>query len=312
VSEADRPPNPIQVLLVDDNPATTAGSIHQLLRDGSTPERPEDRFVISQLRDPAGLDDYLDHHDPAVVVVDVDFELTGTGATCLTAFRTLFRRGAPYCIGLSTSEYGRTLFPFAVCQLLPQKEQQLVGWAYKDEDESRGYHRLIATLDLIRDEKRLPRPEHVPGLAKCVPNSSGSGSFMRRILRNPADVKLWSYLSTAHYDAEDLSRLASISTSSVYKYFGQYRPAIGDFQAAMADDTFHPSFAQASLQLSASSKIDPRQRIIEAFAQSHRRFFQATELEEIVKEYRTGRRINGSWLRPDRLRGFGRAARKHR
>src|SRR5216117_2574950 len=88
--------NALPVLLLDDNPTTTAGSIHHLLLEDKT--RNPDRFAIDKLTDPKQLDSYLDEHEPAVVIVDVDFELTGTGVSCLTAFRTLIRRGAPYCI----------------------------------------------------------------------------------------------------------------------------------------------------------------------------------------------------------------------
>ncbi len=299
---------PFSVLILDDNPTTTAGSINQLLLEDKT--RDPDRFAIAKLTDPAQLEAYLDEHEVGAVLVDVDFELTGPSVTCLSAFRTLIRRGAPYCIGLSTSDHGRTLFPFAVCQLLPPAEQQVVGWAYKDEAEGRGYQQLIRTLDLLAEDRRLPAADKTPGLGPCRPSESGSGSLMRRILKGVGDVEVWRYLSMAHYDAQDLADLGSISQSSVYKYFDRYRAAISDFQSSMIDDSFHPRLSQAALHISPG--VDPRQRIVEAFAQTHRRFFQAQELKQIVKENRTGRQVNGAWLRSNPLKKFGGAGREPR
>ncbi|MFF5362765.1 hypothetical protein ACFY4I_25800 [Streptomyces scabiei] len=46
------------------------------------------------------------------MIVDAEFEKVAAQMTCLTAFRTLVRRGGPLAIGFSQDAYGRLLYPF--------------------------------------------------------------------------------------------------------------------------------------------------------------------------------------------------------
>lgn len=302
----------LNVLILDDSPTTALGSLNQFL---GAARGDADRFILHSLTDPARLDGHLRQHPQLdAVLVDVGYELTST-ATCLTAFRTLINRKGPMAIGLSQPHYGRTLFPFGVCQLLPPPEAQIiVGWAYKDDKDNRGFPEVIRILDKIASGQPLTKPR---SLERCMPDAARhTGEFMQRILKSRLDVKLWDMLSTTHYQAKDLALTASVEVHTVRRRFDEYLDAIVDFEAAMADDDYHPVGTQAALMLptrqlaTADAVPEPRQRAIEAFAQAHRLFFQAPELEDIVVEYdlrksrqrslRRRRRVESPWWKPHR------------
>jgi hypothetical protein len=275
----------LTVLVLDDSPKTALAPINLYLGEGTSDP---DRFILRILTDPAKLSGYLDGHPEVdVVLVDVDFELTTT-RTCLTAFMELIRRNGPQAIGLAASQYGRTLFPFAICQLLPPPARQTVmGWTYKDDKDERGYPELIRILDSIASDHKATKPPRT--LERCMPDAArATGEFLQEILPNRLDVRLWSMMSATHYDAKNLALSAGISTSAVRQRFDKYLNAIQAFEAAMNSDPVHPVGAQAVLNLpsrqmsAAPGTTEPRQRAVEAFAQAHRKFFQAPELEDIV------------------------------
>ncbi|MFF4324141.1 hypothetical protein [Streptomyces sp. NPDC001568] len=298
---------PLTVLVLDDNPTTALGALnyHLAASAGSA-----DRFEMRHLSDPARLDNYLDAYrdEIDVVVIDVEFELTST-RTCLTAFDTVLRRGGPVAIGLSTSQYGRTLFPFAVCQLLPPPTgRTIVGWTYKDDRPGRGFPELVRILDAIAAGSPQARPRT---LELCTPDAAPeTGAFMQEILAGRTDVRLWSMLSRTNYEAADLAAGTSASVSTVRKRFKKYVAAITAFEKAMQGNVVHPLGAQAVLgrpgaQEERPGKSDPTQRIVETFAHAHRTFFQAPELEEIVvardnrlSRLRGRRRKPGPWWTP--------------
>ncbi|MFD3680467.1 hypothetical protein [Streptomyces sp. NPDC058613] len=264
----------LTVLVVDDNPATALGALnYHLAASAGT----ADRFEMRHLPDPARLDNYLDAFRGQIdaVVIDVEFELTST-RTCLTAFDTIVRRGGPKAVGLSTSEYGRTLFPFTVCQLLPPPAvQTIVGWTYKDDRAGRGFPELVRILDAIAAGTPLARPRT---LELCIPDADpDTGGFMQEILASRTDVRLWSMMSRTHYEAADLAAGTSASVSTVRKRFKKYVAAIAKFEKAMQGNLIHPLGAQAVLgrpvvQDQRPGKTDPTLRIVETFAQAHRTF----------------------------------------
>ncbi|MGW3938370.1 hypothetical protein [Streptomyces phaeochromogenes] len=281
--------SPLTVLVLDDDKRASLGSFREFIEEGIGDP---DRFIRKSLTDPTKLDEYLDKNPEVdIVLVDVDFERTSS-ATCLTAFQTLIRRNGPKAIGLAQSQYGRTLFPFAVCQLLPPPQKQIiVGWTYKDDTNNRGYPELIRILDKIASGERLTSP---PSLARCLPDAArATGEFMQKILASRSDVKIWEMMATSHYSAHYLAHTASISADAVRRRFNDYLDAIVDFEGAMVNDDYHPAGSRAAMRMpsrqseaadSADDKKEPRQRAIEVFAQAHRTFFKAPELEEIVKD----------------------------
>ncbi|MET9484518.1 hypothetical protein [Streptomyces sp. NPDC006638] len=278
---------PLHVLVLDDSPKPVLGALNHYLD-----ERPGDpaRFNLEHLSDPALLGGFLDAHPGKfdVVLVDVDYELAATSRTCLTAFQTLISRNGPKAIGLSTSHHGRTLFPFAVCQLLPPPSgQTVVGWMYKDDHDERGYPELIRVLDLIATESPLAKP---PSLIPCIPDAgdpdSPTGQFMGKILPTLGDARLWSLMSSTYYDRTQLADGTSFSRSAITHRFKVYVKAVQEFEKELARTTTHPgSFSTRphDPQDETRSKIDPNQRIVAAFAQAHRIFFQAPELRDIVR-----------------------------
>lgn len=292
---------PLNVLVLDDNTVTALSPLNQFV---AHLPGDDDRFLFTNLTDPSRLDIYLNAHpETDVVLVDVSFDESSTNSTltCLTAFNTLIGRGGPKAIGLAQSQYGRTLFPFAVCQLLPPPPSQIVvGWTYKDDNPERGYPRTIRILDEIASGRSLRQPST---LLRCIPGVvHGTGDFISTILADRLDVRLWDLMSTTHYSAEDLALTSGVgSPKAVRKRFDVYLKAIEDFEIAMEADDIHPFGGQAvrnlpSRSTDTSSGRDPRVRAIEAFAQTHRTFFQAPELEDIVvrcelrKSRQTGRR----------------------
>lgn len=273
---------PLKVLVLDDNPGTALGSLNYHL--AASPADPA-RFDLRPLSDPTKLNGYLEAFPGQVdvVLVDVEFELTST-RTCLTAFETLIRRNGPKAIGLSTSQHGRTLFPFAVCQLLPPPTgQTVIGWTYKDDKPGRGYPELVRILDALASGRPLAKPQT---LERCLPDGDdpATGQFMHRILTGRTDVRLWSMMSRTHYEAQELADGTSSSVSTVRKRFRKYTSAIEDFEKSMQRDVIHPLGSQAVAQRPKGrpGKPDPTKEIVEAFAQAHRTFFQAPELEDIV------------------------------
>ncbi|MER6438913.1 hypothetical protein ABT275_21515 [Streptomyces sp. NPDC001185] len=291
---------PLNVLVLDDSPKPVLGTLNLYLD-----ELPGDpgRFNLEHLADPALLGGFLDAHPGKfdVVLVDVDFELAATSRTCLTAFQTLISRNGPKAIGLSTSHHGRTLFPFAVCQLLPPPSgQTVVGWTYKDDHAERGYPALIRILDTIASGRPLAKPS---SLIPCIPDpdpesDSPTGLFMGRILPTLGDARLWSLMSSTYYDRTQLADGTSFSRSAITNRFKVYVKAIQAFEKELAKTATHPASFGArprpgvpdetrSLPAEGghSGKIDPNQRIVAAFAQAHRIFFQAPELRDIVQAH---------------------------
>jgi hypothetical protein len=297
---------PLNVLVLDDDKRASLGSFREFIEGGLGDP---DRFIRQSHTDPETLDGYLnDHPEVDVVLVDVDFERTSS-ATCLTAFQTLIRRNGPKAIGLAQSQYGRTLFPFGVCQLLPPPQKQIiVGWTYKDDTNNRGYPELIRILDKIASGERLTKP---PSLARCLPDAARTtGEFMQKILASRSDVKIWEMMATSHYSAHDLALTASTSADAVRRRFNDYLEAIVDFEGAMVGDDYHPAGARAAMQMpsrqseadnKADDKKEPRQRAIEVFAQAHRTFFKAPELEQIVvdRDLRNSRQQSRRRRRPE-------------
>ncbi|WEH16688.1 hypothetical protein [Streptomyces sp. VNUA24] len=279
---------PLNVLVLDDSPKPVLGTLNLYLEE--SPGDPG-RFKLEALSDPARLDGFLDAHPGKfdVVLVDVDFELARTTHTCLTAFQTLIRRNGPQAVGLSTSHHGRTLFPFAVCQLLPPPSgRTVVGWAYKDDEGDRGYPELLRILDAIAARRPLTKPRT---LIPCMPDADpATGQFMDTILPTLGDARLWALMSSTYYDTAQLAEGTSFVTSTITKRFRTYATAIKEFDQALRKSSVHPRWpGSRPLDEVHTGKTDPNQRIVAAFAQTHRIFFQAPELEEIVKA-RTARR----------------------
>ncbi|MDX2929367.1 hypothetical protein PV411_33210 [Streptomyces sp. NRRL_B-16638] len=89
-----------------------------------------------------------------------------------------------------------------------------------------------------------------------------------------------------------------------------YLKAIWNFQTAMDqdEDRVHPMDGHAALGMLEHDGRDARHRAVETFAQLHRTFFQAPELEDLVKERglresRRARRRRGrreeTWWKPN-------------
>ncbi|MFJ8011402.1 hypothetical protein [Streptomyces sp. NPDC096339] len=304
----------LNVLVLDDNVVTAVAPMQQFL--ARMPGDPE-RFKFSILTDPVKLEAHLKAHPEIdVVLVDVAFDLSASHSTntCLTAFDTLIRLGGPRAIGLAQSHYGRTLFPFAVCQLLPPpRGQTVVGWTYKDDSPVRGYPETIRILDEIAAGEGLQAPP--PTLLRCMPGVvNHTGDFLGKILDSRLDVKLWGLMSSSLYSAEELKLTAGArSVQAVRRRFDDYLLAIERFEVAMELDTVHPMGGSRVRNLpnravGAASVRDPRQRAIEVFAQDHRAFFQAPELEKIVVECdlrksrqagrRSRKRVPEAWWKP--------------
>lgn len=279
---------PLNVLVLDDSPWSVLGTINQFLDE--TPGG-RGRFNLECLYDPAKLGGFLDAHPGKfdVVLVDVEFEQAGTSLTCLTAFQTLISRNGPKAIGLAQSNHGRILFPFAVCQLLPPPTgQTIVGWAYKDDIR---HPELIRILDTIASGRPMIKPP--PTLAACMPEADeATGQFMGKILRNQGDARLWHLMSSTYYDRTQLAEGTSFSRSGITNRFKEYVNAVQSFEKELRKGSTHPwfenrlpdgpSFGRTGKE-ARSAKIDPNQRIVAAFAQAHRVFFQAPELQEIVR-----------------------------
>ncbi|MEV7862974.1 hypothetical protein AB0O86_30245 [Streptomyces hirsutus] len=275
----------LNVLVLDDDVVTSLAPLHQFVdRMGGDKER----FVFSTLTDPKKLKAYLDEHPEIdVVLVDVAYDRAGPEKTltCLTAFDTLIGRNGPYAIGLAQSQYGRTLFPFAVCQLLPPPERQIVaGWTYKDDSPVRGYPETIRILDEIAAGRGLRRPRT---LRNCIPGvDQFTGSFISTILASQLDVRLWELMSISHYTQKELHLTAGThDVKTVQRRMDVYLEAIWSFQIAMDQDeaNVHPIGGHAALKMLGRGGRDARHRAIEGFAQCHRTFFQAPELEELVR-----------------------------
>ncbi|MFD8491383.1 hypothetical protein [Streptomyces sp. NPDC059712] len=295
----------LTVLVLDDNPRTALGSLNYHL--AAVPGDPQ-RFELRSLPDPAKLDGYLSAHPDQidVVLVDVEFELTST-KTCLTAFQALIgRANGPKAIGLSGSQHGRTLFPFAVCQLLPPPQRQtLVGWTYKDDKPGRGYPELVRILDALASNRRMGTPST---LEACLPDGDKpeTSQFMHQILAGRTDARLWHMMSRTHYEAKELASGTSSSISAVRKRFKKYTKAIEEFQNAMHHDVIHPPGGKAVAERPRGERQDPVKEIVEVFAQEHRTFFQAPELEDIVvrrdnwlSRRRNSRRQPDGWWKPE-------------
>jgi hypothetical protein len=291
--------DPTTVLVVDDNLLSTLIALNGLLM--REPRGPE-RFKLQRLSDPRQLSSYLDQHKVDVVIVDAEFEKVTRDATCLTAFRTLMTRGGPPTIGFAQDAPSRLLYPFAVCQLFPPPEHQvLVGWAYKNDT---GLDEIMKILNLINTTDRpLPPPD---GLLRCMPEAPITGQFMSRILMSRADAMLWREMSYSHYSHQDLALAANISKDTVPARISKFFKEIRQFQRAMEADTFHPRGAQAAHNIPDSpdsgsgrrAESNPKKRAVESFAQVHHGFFQAPELVDIVVEhhmYPKGRRRNPWW-----------------
>ncbi|MFE9181365.1 hypothetical protein ACFYN5_34515 [Streptomyces sp. NPDC007126] len=298
---------PLNVLVLDDDVVTSMAPLHQFvdLMDGDN-----DRFVFRTLTDPQKLDGYLDEHrEIDVVLVDVAYDRAGPERTltCLTAFDTLIRRNGPKGIGLAQSQYGRTLFPFAVCQLLPPPAGQIVvGWTYKDDSPVRGYPETIRILDEIAAGRGLRRPRT---LRACMPDvNQFTGNFINTILASQLDVRLWELMSISHYSQRELHLTAGThDVKTVQRRMDAYLKAIWNFQTAMDqdEDGVHPMDGHAALGMLEHDGRDARHRAVETFAQLHRAFFQAPELEDLVKERglresrrarrRRGRREGTTW-----------------
>lgn len=308
----------LNVLVLDDSPKPVLGTLNLYLNE--TPGDPA-RFKLERLTDPALLGGFLDAHPGKfdVVLVDVDFELAATSLTCLTAFRTLIGRNGPKAIGLSQSHHGRTLFPFAVCQLLPPPPgQTVVGWAYKDDNAERGYPELIRILDTIASGRPLAKP---PSLTPCMPDAENeaTGQFMGKILPTLGDARLWSLMSSTYYNLAQLADGTSFARSTITNRFRDYAKAVEAFEKELKKSSIHPSSAaggplpearhQRTEEETRSGKTDPNQRIVAAFAQAHRIFFQAPELREIVRARtvrqsklatrRAKRRPTEPWWKPE-------------
>ncbi|MFZ3468292.1 hypothetical protein ACODT3_35805 [Streptomyces sp. 4.24] len=305
----------LNVLVLDDNVVTALSPLFQFL--SRMPGDPE-RFTFSILTDPVKLDAHLDAHPEIdVVLVDVAFDQSASNSThtCLTAFATLIRRGGPRAIGLAQSHYGRTLFPFAVCQLLPPPQRQtVVGWTYKDDNPERGYPETIRILDEIASERGMQTPP--PTLLRCIPGIvNNTGDFIGKILDSRLDVKLWELMSSSCYSADELRLTAGArSVQAVRRRFDDYLLAIEEFEVAMEYDMIHPLGGGMVRNLpnravGATGVRDPRQRAIETFAQNHRTFFQAPELEALVVQCdlrksreagkRSRKRVPEAWWKPD-------------
>ncbi|MEV0471786.1 hypothetical protein [Streptomyces prunicolor] len=291
---------PTTVLVLDDNKINALSSLTGFLTD-----RPGGMagLTLQGLSDPAALDGYLNNHPEIdVVIVDAEFEKVSNQMTCLTAFRTLVRRGGPLAIGFSQDAYGRLLYPFAVCQLLPpSKHQVVVGWAYKND---KGLAEIGRLLDLIAaSDRALPAPA---GLRLCQPEAPITGEFMGKILKSRSDAMLWKEMSFSHFPYADLALAASIAERTAIQKIGKYFAEIKEFQLQMAVDEFHPLGAQAIFNIPEKpdrgpkkrAAADPKKEAVEAFAQAHHRFFQAPELVDIVIEhdlYPKGRRREKWW-----------------
>lgn len=219
-----------------------------------------------------------------MVLVETSFErsVPNRAVTCLTAFDALIRRNGPKAIGFTQSNSGTALFPFAVCQLLPPPQKQIiVGWAYKDDSSVRGYPKLISILEKIASERPLCIPDT---LLSCIPGAvHGPNNFVRTILASPADVMLWQLMSSGRYSLDDLAMAANIRTRGVSQRLDRYLHAIDMFGAAMGAEEIHLFNRRLDKPASRSTvgRV-PVQRIVEAFALTHASFFQASELEEAV------------------------------
>ncbi|MDX3673338.1 serine/threonine protein kinase [Streptomyces europaeiscabiei] len=268
----------MHIVALDDNEVTALSPLKHFI---SNLPGDEDRFHLASLADPMRLDAYLDAHPEIdVVLVDVTFERSGRSRTCLSVFDTLINRNGPKAIGLSKSEVGSALFPFAVCQLLPppRQGQIIVGWSYKDDSPEHGYPRVIQTLDEIASG-RLPN-----SLRNYLPErGNGTGSFISNILASRIDVKLWALLSEGHYTTEQLAVGVNVSSRTISARFARYFQEISNFAFDMKERELHlfEELAEPATP-SRGGATQPLQRAIEVFARTHRSLFQAPELEEIV------------------------------
>ncbi|MDV7220515.1 serine/threonine protein kinase [Streptomyces prunicolor] len=270
----------MHVLALDDNEVTALSPLKHFI---ANLPGDEGRFHLTSLADPARLDDYLDAYPEVdVVLVDATFERSGRSGTCLTAFDTLINRNGPKAIGLSKSQIGAALFPFAVCQLLPPPQGQIIaGWTYKDDSLERGYPRVVQMLDVIASG-HWPVPDT---LLHCIPvKVEGTGDFISTILASRTDVKLWNLMSENHYRTSELANYAAVSTRTIAVRFARYFEAINSFESVMNNNNLHPFEGSAEHPLSSRSlgTAQPLQRAIEVFARTHRSLFQAPELMGIV------------------------------
>ncbi|WP_329449331.1 hypothetical protein OG906_42900 (plasmid) [Streptomyces sp. NBC_01426] len=292
----------LNVLVLDDNAVIALASINAFVAN-----LPGDsgRFHFSSLANPAGLEIHLDAHPEIdVVLSDVTFERSETNRelTCLSALDILIRRNGPKVIGCSRPQVNATLFPFAVCQLFPpSQEQVVVGWTYKDDHPEYGYPKMIRILDAISSNQRLPRPDTL--LSYMARGNGSTGGFIRTILASRADVELWQLMSITHQSAKDLATAARMSSSAIHTRLDRYFHAILEFEFTMEKDGIFPFGGSDFLNLPRRSPGDvphpaPRRLVIETFAQIHQNFFQAPELPGLVKQ----REISPAPLKKRRLR----------
>ncbi|MEV3852517.1 hypothetical protein ACIF6H_37115 [Streptomyces microflavus] len=267
----------MHVLVLDDNARTAISSLRYFTSD--LPGH-EDRFHLTSLADPARLDAHLDAHPEInVVLVDATFERSGHGRTCLAIFDSLINRNGPKGIGLVNSQVGASLFPFAVCQLLPPPRGQIIaGWTRKVDSDKDGYPEVIRILDEIASGCPLYAPRTLRNYMPVKSNGWGN-NFIEEILSSHTDVKLWKLLSEGHYTISQLAQHSNVSTRTIQARFARYSHAI---QMLGNLGSFNDSTKNALASHGERNTREPVQRIIEVFAQTHRNLFQAPELQGIV------------------------------
>jgi hypothetical protein len=248
----------MKIMVIDDDPVYPTAGLRELL-NRHRPCADELVTVADPFRTQAELEA---HPDTGLVLVDMSFrrpEVTG-----LTPLRLLAQRPRLPAAIFCAPELDRKLFPYAACQLLLRPPIAWVDKIGTNDD-------VLRLIDEI-DGGRIP--DVSASLRPCYPDNPATGGLMRKLLGKPKDLEIWRQLSRQPLTVKQLATMVHYSPATIRYRFDRYVEGIVAFSVQDPDTVVPDVGAEGPTS------------IVGRFAAQHEPFFNAPELDDLLKPRR--------------------------